>query len=32
MVVGSSVCAVYALSVFKPLITLWYQLAVPISD
>jgi general secretion pathway protein F len=32
LIVGTGVCAVYALSVFKPLITLWYQLAVPVSD
>ncbi len=32
LVVGTLAGAVYALSVFKPLITLWYQLAVPLSD
>ncbi len=32
VVVGTGACAVYAVSVFKPLIMLWYQLAVPISE
>jgi type II secretory pathway component PulF len=32
VIVGMSAGAVYALSVFKPVITLWYQLAIPVSD
>jgi type II secretory pathway component PulF len=32
LVVGTAAGAIYALSVFKPVITLWYQLAIPVSD
>ncbi|HEY2155930.1 MAG TPA: type II secretion system F family protein [Isosphaeraceae bacterium] len=32
VVVGIAAGSAYALSVFKPVITLWYQLAMPVSD
>jgi hypothetical protein len=31
-VVGASTAAVYTVSVFRPLIMLWYQLALPVSE